>query len=272
MARSLLIHARLPDTFWYHALAYATYIFNVLPVRGLQDLETEIPATPHELFFGTKPHISHLQTFGCPVIIRKWTTSDNTNGKQTERGLRGIFIGLDMHQKGYVIFCPGSRSIVISDDVIFDENFTSAIAQTWQNYQDGIALRPIASFVPDVTTTLEQTGTVADAPASVEEGNLIDLTTPVHKPEEPVDDTPTSFLRTTTSATLTTMTTVLPATTVMVSQIPRSPTTTSPLLSNPPRSCLKQTPLKSYVAAQDLANPIQNTPRIPWLPRWVGTT
>jgi transposase InsO family protein len=34
-ARSLLIHARLPDTFWYHALACATYIFNVLPVRGL---------------------------------------------------------------------------------------------------------------------------------------------------------------------------------------------------------------------------------------------
>jgi hypothetical protein len=103
-----------------------------------------------------------------------------------------------MHQKGYVIYCPGSRSIVISDDVIFDENFNSAIAQTWQKYQDGIALRPIASFVPDVTTTLEHTGTVEDAPASVEEGSnqgddLIDLTTPFHPPEEPdavVDGTP----------------------------------------------------------------------------------
>jgi hypothetical protein len=165
-------------------------------VRGLQDEETEIPATPHKLVFGIKPRISHLRTFGCPVIIRKWTTSDNINGKQTERGLRGIFIGLNMHQKGYVIFCPGSWSIVISDNVIFDENFNAAIDQTRQRYQDGIALRPIASFIPDITTTLEQTGTIADTPASVEEGNdLIDLTTPSDAPhttpnDSPEDDTP----------------------------------------------------------------------------------
>jgi len=103
-----------------------------------------------------------------------------------------------MHQKGYVIYCPGSRSIVISDDVIFDEHFHSAIAQTWQKYQDGIALRPIASFIPDVTTTLEETGSIADAQASVEEeidqeNDLIDLTTPFQAPEAPandVDDTP----------------------------------------------------------------------------------
>jgi transposase InsO family protein len=92
-ARSLLVHARLPDTFWYHALAYSTYIFNVLPVQGLRGEDPDVPATPHELFFGTKPRVGHLHTFGCPVIIRKWTCSDNTHGKQTERGIRGIFIG-----------------------------------------------------------------------------------------------------------------------------------------------------------------------------------
>jgi len=129
-ARSLLIHARLPETFWYHALAYSTYIFNVLPVHGLSDDDPDIPSTPHELFFGTKPHISHLRVFGCPVIIRNRTSSDQSNGKQTERGIRGIFVGLDTHQKGYVIYCPGSQSIVISDGVLFDEQFSSAIAHT----------------------------------------------------------------------------------------------------------------------------------------------
>jgi hypothetical protein len=60
------------------------------PVRGLRDADTEIPATPHALFFGTKPRIGHLRTFGCPVVIRKWTASDKSNGKQTERGPRNI--------------------------------------------------------------------------------------------------------------------------------------------------------------------------------------
>jgi len=36
IARSLLVHARLPDTFWFQALCYASHIFNVLPVRGLK--------------------------------------------------------------------------------------------------------------------------------------------------------------------------------------------------------------------------------------------
>jgi len=80
-ACSLLVHARLPDTFWYHALTYSTYIFNALPVRGLLDADTDVPSTPQELFFGTKPRISHLRIFGCPVIIRKWTSLDNTHGR-----------------------------------------------------------------------------------------------------------------------------------------------------------------------------------------------
>jgi hypothetical protein len=174
-ARALLVHARLPDTFWFHALMYSTYIFNALPIHGLSINNTDVPSTPHELFFGRKPSIAHLRVFGCPVVIRKWTSSDHTNGKQTERGIRGIFIGLDIHQKGYVIYSPGSWSIVVSDDVLFDEQFYSPIALTWQKFQDGIALRPLASFIPDFITTIEHTGTISTALPTVEKGNLIHL-------------------------------------------------------------------------------------------------
>jgi len=34
MTRSLLVHARLPDNFWFHGLQYAAHIFNVLPICG----------------------------------------------------------------------------------------------------------------------------------------------------------------------------------------------------------------------------------------------
>jgi hypothetical protein len=64
----------------------------------------------------------------------------------------------------------GSRSIVISDDVIFDEQFSSAIALAWQKFRDGLALRPLASFIPDPTTTLEQTRTISNVHTPAEEG------------------------------------------------------------------------------------------------------
>jgi transposase InsO family protein len=81
MARSLLLHARLPDSFMFHSLVYSCKIFNVLPVKGLY-MHWHV-GTPFELFQGAKPCISEFRVFGCPVTARKWTTSQNSAGKQT---------------------------------------------------------------------------------------------------------------------------------------------------------------------------------------------
>jgi hypothetical protein len=187
MGRSLLVHARLPDTFMYLALTYACLIFNVIPVRGLLN-EEDIPATPHQLFFGKRPMVSRYHVFGCPTIARRWVTLSKSNGKQTERGTRGIFLGFHTNHKGYLIYSPGSHQIIISDDVIFDEHFSSAIATTWQQHQDSLALQPVHSFVPDITTTLEHTGAIADLQRTpVEEGSNINTST---EEEEAEDNTP----------------------------------------------------------------------------------
>jgi hypothetical protein len=74
--------------------------------------------------------ISHFHIFGCPVVARKLTAGTNTSGKQTERGIRGIFVSLDDNKKGYKFFAPGTRQLHISGDMIFDESFTTAIATT----------------------------------------------------------------------------------------------------------------------------------------------
>jgi hypothetical protein len=75
-----------------------------------------------------------------------------------------------MHQKGYVIYCPGSHSIAISENIIFDEHFSSAIAHTWQKYRDGITLCPLLSHIPNAETTIEQTGILATKLEEREEG------------------------------------------------------------------------------------------------------
>jgi hypothetical protein len=153
MGRSLLVHARLPHITMYHALVYACHIFNVLPVCGPLN-EEEIPAMPYQLFFDKCPMILKYRVFSCPTIACHWVTLNKTNGKQTEWGTRGIFIGFNLNQKGYVIFSPGSHQIIISDEVIFDEGFSSAIAMAWQQHKDSLALQPLTSHIPDITPPL----------------------------------------------------------------------------------------------------------------------
>jgi len=156
MARSLLVHARLPDSFMFHALIYSCHIFNVLPVKGLY-AQGHV-STPFELFQGTKPKISMFRVFGCPITARKWTTKQNSASKQTQRVIHGIFIDFGKNQKGFLFYSPASRQIYISGDMTFDESFSSTIAMTWRLNRDDLALRPAASDIPDINTTLEHTG------------------------------------------------------------------------------------------------------------------
>jgi hypothetical protein len=111
----IAVYARLPDRFWLQASCYATHILNVLPVRGHNN-EEETPSTPYELFFGQKPSILSFRVFGCPGVIQRWSADERSNGKQTERGMRGIFIGFHDNQKGFLFYMPGSHNTIITGD------------------------------------------------------------------------------------------------------------------------------------------------------------
>ena len=69
MARSMIVHARLPDSFLYHAIRYASAVFNILPVKGLVNKDGK-SATPAELFHGVKPCIGDFRVFGCPCVLK----------------------------------------------------------------------------------------------------------------------------------------------------------------------------------------------------------
>ncbi len=181
MARSMLVHARLPDNFWFHALKYSTAIFNVLPIRGMTS-EGELPSTPYAMFLNRRPCINHFRVFGCPVVVKRWKTGESCCGKQTERGTWGIFVGFPSTQKGYLVFSPQSRHILISADIQFDESFQAAVATTWQQHKDSLALQPLSTFPPDADATLEHTGTIANIPTVVEEGGEDTVPAPAEIP------------------------------------------------------------------------------------------
>ena len=133
-------------------------------------------STPFELFQGEKPKISHFLVFGCPITARKWITTQSRCGKQTQRGIRGIFVGFSSSQKGYLFYSPASRQLYILGDNTFDETSSSTIGATWKLRQDNLVLRPISTNPPTTATTIESTGGVTDnsqlAGAGVEEGNF----------------------------------------------------------------------------------------------------
>jgi transposase InsO family protein len=174
MARSLLVHARPPDQYHYHAILYATSIFNILPIRDLYTPD-DAATTPFHLFTGNKPLLAHYRVFGCPIIAKKWSTSSqgHTLIKQTERGVCGVFIGFPPQQKGYLLFFHHSRTIAVSGDVSFDETFSSAIATTWHRFNDSLLLQPSNSFIPDPDTVLKETGTIENFSSddAIEEGD-----------------------------------------------------------------------------------------------------
>jgi hypothetical protein len=156
-----------------------------LPIHG-HTPAGDVPATPYQFYYGQLPSIASFRVFGSPVVVKCWVTEQSPTGKQTERGTRGIFIGFPPNQKGYLIFCPGSRQILVSDDVIFDESFQAAIATTWQQYQDSLSLKPVASHIPDIDTHLEHTGTLEDVATTVEEGTPVSSDTPASHNSSPL--------------------------------------------------------------------------------------
>ena len=109
-ARPMLAASGLPKTLWAEAVATANYLRNRSPVSGRS-------LTPYELFFGKKPDVSHLRTFGVPCYVH---TPKALRSKLDDTSEPGRFIGYPANTKGYKILLSTGR-IITSRDVIFNE-------------------------------------------------------------------------------------------------------------------------------------------------------
>ena len=72
---------------------------------------------------------------------------------QAQKGFRGIFVGIQEHQKVYLVYVPSTRKITSSYDVVFDGSFSSALAYTSQPYSEAMAMRPAVTYTPYATSS-----------------------------------------------------------------------------------------------------------------------
>ena len=55
---------------------------------------------------------------------------------QSQNGFWGIFVGIPRHQKGCLIYVHITGKIISSHDIIFDGNYSNALAYTPRPYSE----------------------------------------------------------------------------------------------------------------------------------------
>ena len=110
---ALLVESGLPRSFWAEAMLTVAYTKNRAHHRSIDDV-------PERLWRnGTPPDVAHLRAFGC----RAWMTIPKQKRRGLEpKGLATIFVGYQPGVKGYRLWDPSSKKVVISRDVRFEEN------------------------------------------------------------------------------------------------------------------------------------------------------
>jgi hypothetical protein len=112
-ARSMLHDQSLSLYLWAEASATAVYLQNRSPHGILGKM------TPKEAFTGRRPDVKHIRIFGCltfsHVPSEKRTKLDPT-------AQQGILVGYSEVSKAYRIYIPSLRRVMVSRDVIFEED------------------------------------------------------------------------------------------------------------------------------------------------------
>ena len=130
MARCMVKSQSLPHGFWLEAVMCATYVLNRCPTKALQVV------TPYEAWHGRKPSIGHLRVFGClayalvPVQHRR---------KLDDKAVKCIFVGYSAESKGYHLYHPQTKRILVSRDVVFVEDAVQPLLSCTK--ETGVKLR-----------------------------------------------------------------------------------------------------------------------------------
>ena len=124
IAKIMLKAKSLPNFFWVEVIHTTTYILNRSLIGALSQ------ETPFEAWHGWKPKVTHLRIFRCVAHVhvpsqKRWKLDDNS--------IKYIFFGYSIDMKGCCLYDPIIKKLLISRDVVFDENS----AWNWESLQSG---------------------------------------------------------------------------------------------------------------------------------------
>jgi hypothetical protein len=113
MTRCLLHDKGLQKNLWVEAANTAVFLLNRLPTKALQQ------KTPFEAWYGYKPKLQNLKTFGCLYFSY---TPQVKRDKLDKKAEPKIFVGYNSVLKTYKIYLPQDNKVIVSRDIQFFES------------------------------------------------------------------------------------------------------------------------------------------------------
>jgi hypothetical protein len=89
-------------------VAIAVYILNRCPTKSVKS------RVPQEALTGLKHNVAHLKVFGCVAYTH---VPDELRRKLDKKGYKCIFVGYSEETKGYKLYDPITRKVIINRDV-----------------------------------------------------------------------------------------------------------------------------------------------------------
>jgi len=111
LVRSMLHSADIDKKFWAEALQTAVHVRNRVTSRSLPP-----GITPYHLWMKKTPDLAHLRIFGSDCF---YTVPKHKTKKLDPRCRRAVFMGYSTQSKGYKLWDPESRKMIVSRDVTF---------------------------------------------------------------------------------------------------------------------------------------------------------
>jgi hypothetical protein len=117
MARCMLFNSGMPIRFWGDAVKYAAYVLNRSPSRSNPGRKS-----PLEMLEGRAPSLTNIVTFGSTCMVFR-----DPNGKAFgKRAVRGVILGVPEETKGYVIYLPQDKKVVVTQHVKYIQTLSEA--------------------------------------------------------------------------------------------------------------------------------------------------
>ncbi|PRQ17740.1 putative RNA-directed DNA polymerase [Rosa chinensis] len=113
MVRSMLSEKQVPKVFWPEAVNWSIHILNRSPTLAVKDM------TPEEAWSGIKPVVHYFKVFGCIAHVH---IPEAKRKKLDNKSYKCVLLGVSEESKAYRLYDPISERIVVSRDVVFEED------------------------------------------------------------------------------------------------------------------------------------------------------
>ena len=113
IANSMLTQSNAPPKLWGEAIKCANIVHNLTPKKALGY------KTPFELWYGRKPDISRLRTWGCLAVAE---IDKKKRWKFQPRGVNCIMVGYDLEKKAWRLMRLDNNALITTCNAKFYES------------------------------------------------------------------------------------------------------------------------------------------------------